>query len=394
MFHLDKSKYIQPKRYKKTYVTYDRLQIVIKNMEELGYIEIRKGYFYNKKDNRNLITRMWATPILFKNFLSSKDSEVPDFYEPNEFQDIIILRDKDKKGIDYKDNKKTRFMREQLQKHNEFIDQQTITMELDGSVEISNSFLVETLYKNIVNRKIKIKNINIDKNIEQLPIMISDKLGVPHIPMLKENNVRKGFFEHDQFLALREHLSEHLKGFVTFAYKTGWRVSEISELTWQQLDREQGIVRIEAGETKNDEARTVYMDEELNEIVKQQWEACKRAEKLLPHIFLNKHGTGKIKDFKRAWKNACEKSGIGKMFFHDLRRTAIRNMIRSGIPERVAMMISGHKTRSVFDRYNIVNDADLKLASEKYQKYLDSRVGTISGTMVNFERKKGQSRAL
>jgi hypothetical protein len=67
-------------------------------------------------------------------------------------------------------------MREELQKHNEFIDQHTITMELDGSVEISNSFLVETLYKNIVNRKIKIKNINIDKNIEQLPIMISDKL--------------------------------------------------------------------------------------------------------------------------------------------------------------------------------------------------------------------------
>jgi hypothetical protein len=98
MFHLDKSKYIQPKRYKKIYVTYDRLQIVIKNMEELGYIEIRKGYFYNKEDNRNRITRMWATPKLFKNFLSSKDSEVPDFYEPDEPQDIIILRYKDKKA--------------------------------------------------------------------------------------------------------------------------------------------------------------------------------------------------------------------------------------------------------------------------------------------------------
>jgi site-specific recombinase XerD len=53
---------------------------------------------------------------------------------------------------------------------------------------------------------------------------------IPYIPMLKENNVRKGFFEHGDFLALREALPDYMKGLVTFAYKTGWRVSEIEGL--------------------------------------------------------------------------------------------------------------------------------------------------------------------
>ncbi len=74
--------------------------------------------------------------------------------------------------------------------------------------------------------------------------------------MLKENNARKGFFEHGDFLAIRDELPEYLKGFITFAYIFGWRVSEIINLTWSQVDLEQGIVCLNPGETKNDEGRT------------------------------------------------------------------------------------------------------------------------------------------
>lgn len=211
---------------------------------------------------------------------------------------------------------------------------------------------------------------------------------VPYIPMLQENNVRKGFFEHGDFIALRNALPSYLKGFVTFAYKTGWRVSEISNLTWGQVDRDQGIVRLEVGETKNDEARTVYLDKELRQIFNNQWEKRKRSEKLSPYVFVNK-SNDMIKDFRGAWDTACQETGIGKQLFHNFRRTAIRNMVRAGIPERVAMMVSGHKTRSVFDRYNIVNDADLKEAAQKQETYLQSQNRHKTATIVNFDKKRG-----
>jgi len=168
-----------------------------------------------------------------------------------------------------------------------------------------------------------------------------------------------------------------LYGFLV-ALTVGWRVSEISNLTWAQVDLGQGIVRLEAGETKNDEGRTIYLDEELREIFSTEWELRK-----------NKNGADKIRDFRKVWRSACSEAGIGKRLFHDFRRTAIRNMVRAGIPERVAMMVSGHKTRSVFERYNIVSDTDLRLAAQKQEEYLKSQMGTFSGTIGVFSKRLG-----
>jgi len=211
---------------------------------------------------------------------------------------------------------------------------------------------------------------------------------VPYIPMLRENNTRKGFFEHGDFMALRDELPDYLKGFVTFAYKTGWRVSEIENLTWGQVDREQGIVRLEAGETKNDEGRTVYLDEELQEVINGEFEGRKKNGRLSFYVFPCKDGKDRMKDFRGAWAKACKGAHIGKRLFHDLRRTAVRNMVRAGIPERVAMMISGHKTRSVFERYNIVSDTDLKEAAQRQEAYLKGRGGYKTVTISDFGKKK------
>lgn len=191
---------------------------------------------------------------------------------------------------------------------------------------------------------------------------------VPFIPMLKENNVRKGFFEHEDFLALLEELPDHLKPVVTFAYHTGWRRSEILDLRWNQVDLEEKTVRLEPGDTKNDEGRTIYMEPDLWDMIR---DLHSRLRLGCPYVF---HRDGqKIKDFREAWNKACASAGIPRMLVHDFRRTAVRNMIRAGIPERVAMTISGHKTREVFDRYNIVSREDLQEAARKRQAYIEEQ---------------------
>lgn len=230
---------------------------------------------------------------------------------------------------------------------------------------------------------------------------------IPFIPMLKESNTRKGFFEHHEFLALREVLPDYLKSLVTFAYYTGWRLGEIRGLTWDKVDLKQGIIRLDPGETKNEEARTIYLIEELTEAMKVLHNSRRLG---CRHVF---HRNGDpIGEFRKSWNTACIAAGLFQILrdaegkpitdqkgrevkvptriFHDFRRTAVRNMVRSGVPERVAMLISGHKTRSVFDRYNIVSDQDLKGAARKQQAYLQSqdsnRDHELQGQVIEFKQ--------
>lgn len=279
---------------------------------------------------------------------------------------------------------------------------------IDGELkcpECGNEGLKKGSANATINRELSALRRMLNLGAKQTPPKVNH---VPHIPMLKENNTRKGFFEHKHFIALRDALPRYLKSFVTFGYKIGWRDTEISKLTWKNVDLQNGIVTLNVGETKNDEARTVYLDTELKTLFHDQWKS--RRQKLTTFVFPSSEGTGRIVNFRRAWNTACRKVGIGYGYklsekyvqkwqgkfpagpiFHDFRRTAVRNMVRSGIPERVAMMISGHKTRSVFDRYNIVNDADLKLAAQRQELYLQAQLGTILGTITPFEAKKVSS---
>lgn len=195
---------------------------------------------------------------------------------------------------------------------------------------------------------------------------------VPYIPKLKENNVRKGFIEHEQYRALFNVMPEHLKPVLAFGYFSGWRKGEILGLKWNQVDLRDGIVRLDPGETKNGEGRTFYMEPELLKMLKDLHEMRRKDCPLVFHLNGNK-----LYDFRYSWKKACASIGNSGLLFHDLRRSAIRNMVRAGVPERVAMTISGHKTRCVFDRYNIVSQEDLKEAARKRQIFSENQAAQL-----------------
>jgi integrase len=208
--------------------------------------------------------------------------------------------------------------------------------------------------------------------------------------MLRESAPRQGFLEHPDFEKLMQHLPKHLKGPVLFGYRSGWRLGEVRGLRWSYVDRAKGIVTLPVGSTKNGAGRTLYLDDELRAMIESLWEARKDSGRLTPWVFLNAAATGQLGSFRKAWATACGKAGIGDKLFHDLRRTACRNMVRAGIPERVAMMVSGHKTRSIFDRYNVVSESDLRAAAEKQAGYLAeirSAASTLTSTLAHFPPK-------
>lgn len=186
---------------------------------------------------------------------------------------------------------------------------------------------------------------------------------LPYFPMLAEGRPRQGFIEDAAFAKLLTWSPYRLQPLLLFLYRTGCRLGEAKKIQWSQVDLRDGTVRLAGDQTKSGEPRTLPLPDAVLEKLRKQ---TPKKGLVFP-----------VGNFRKAWITACKKAGLGTvqkgpknggygvysgLIVHDLRRSAIRNFVRAGIPEVVAMKISGHKTRSVFERYNIVSTADLQKA--------------------------------
>ena len=189
---------------------------------------------------------------------------------------------------------------------------------------------------------------------------------VPIIRLQKEPPARRGFVTDKQFGELVKVLPTHLRPLIAFLFFCGVRLGESLVIEWSQVDFNAGLIRLH--QTKNDEPRVVPIPSILRMLLAQ----------IEPKVGTVFDAT----NLRKEWMTACAACGLGRkidvegkkydpryegLTIHDLRRSAVRNLVRAGVPETIAMKISGHKTRSVFDRYAIASEGDLTKAMRRVE---------------------------
>jgi site-specific recombinase XerC len=243
-----------------------------------------------------------------------------------------------------------------------------------GKVKVDN--LSTAMVENFIAQKKKLGRANASINrwleglhraftlgYENKPRLVAE---VPNVAMLDESdNVREGLLSHPDYVKLRDELPAHQKPLLVIGYHLGMRSGEILGLRWDQVDWQANLIRLEKKQTKTKQARNAPLYGELRAFLEMAYADPDRGETIVSWKGL------KISETKRAWKGACRRAGVPGLYVHDLRRTAVSNMINgAGIPEKTAMLISGHKTRSILDRYSIVVEKDIHTAGRRMEAYL------------------------
>jgi integrase len=208
--------------------------------------------------------------------------------------------------------------------------------------------------------------------------------------MMREDNARQGFFEHSDFERVITRLPAPVDDIARFGYLSGWRRGEIVGLRWNAVDRMGREVRLRT--SKNGQGRVLPLEGELWDLMDRRWtdrtvEQEDGTTKISEFVF---HRDGEpIVDFRKAWSEAFKKANVKRRLFHDLRRTAVRNMMRAGVSQAVAMTISGHKTASMFQRYNVTSQTDQVEALKKTAAHLAALPRVEEDTVIAMPQAAG-----
>lgn len=218
---------------------------------------------------------------------------------------------------------------------------------------------------------------------------------MPYISLLSEHNVRKGFFELDQFRVILKHLPREYHALFEVAYITGWRIkSELLTRQWRHVELGgHGWLRLDPGEAKDVTAgREFQFTTWMRDVLERQRRFVSQIERrkrtVIPWVFCRADGS-EIRDYYKAWRAACKAAGIERIP-HDFRRTAVRNFERAGVPRTTAMAMVGHKTESIYRRYSIVDQAMLEVGARKLDQ-LQHAQGLSKPVVVSIRPTKRQA---
>lgn len=196
---------------------------------------------------------------------------------------------------------------------------------------------------------------------------------IPAIDNLPCFNVREGFAEPEQVAKILLFLKRPYREFTEFAHLTGWRKGAVSTLSWPSVEWDSGLIRLRQRHSKNRRTWVFPLMGRVEEIIR-----LRQAERI-EGCDLVFHLEGRpIRKFDYSWKIACARAGYPDLVFHDLRRSAVRNLRKAGVDQTVVMKLSGHLTADVFRRYNIVDETDLREAVRRLSVYLLERLRSLA----------------
>lgn len=210
-----------------------------------------------------------------------------------------------------------------------------------------------------VNRELALLHRAFQLGYEHDPPLVAR---VPHFPKLTESAPRKGFLKPESYQKLLFELPEDLRLLFVIAYHVGLRKGALLRIRWSQVDVPANTIWMEGRRAnRKPEPIAVPIYGDMQKFLEMQPRTSE---------FLFARGATPIRDFRESWELACQRAGVPGLLFHDLRRTAVRNLRRAGVAETVIMKITGHRTRSVFERYNITDHSDTLEAGRKAEEFL------------------------